>query len=39
MSLRGRGTRPPLDGIVVRFGEAYPGGDVGFVVERGDDEF
>ena len=39
MRLRGGGSWPPLDGIVVQFGEAYPGGDVSFVVERGDDKF
>ena len=33
MSLRGWGVWPPFDGIVVQFGEAYPGGDVRFVVE------
>ena len=38
MRLRGGGSWPPLDGILVQFGKAYPGGDVSFVVERGDDK-
>lgn len=39
MSLRGGGSWPPSDSIVVHFGEAYPRRDISFVVERGDDKF
>lgn len=39
MSRRGGGGRPPPDCVVVQFGEAYPRGDIGFVVEGGDDDF
>ena len=39
VSRRGRSDWPPLDRVVMQFGEAYPGGNVGFVVEGGDDEF
>lgn len=29
---------PPLDCVILQFRKAYPWGDVGFVVERGDDD-
>jgi hypothetical protein len=29
---------PPFQSQAVTLGEAYPGGDVGFVVDSGDDE-
>lgn len=35
----GGGGWPPFNFVIVHFGETYPGGDVGFVVERGDDDF
>ena len=39
MGRRGGSSWPPFDGIIVNFGEAHPGGNIGFVVEGGDDEF
>ena len=39
MSRRGRDGWPPFDHVVVQLCETYPRGDVGFVVERGNDEF
>ena len=39
MSRRDRGGWPPLNFVAVQLGEAYPGGDVGFVIEGGDDDF
>lgn len=39
MSWRGRDGWPPFDHVVVQLCEAYPRGHVGFVVERGNDEF
>ena len=38
MRRRGRGSWPPLDCIIVQFGEADPGRDVSFVIESGDDK-
>ena len=29
---------PPFDCVILQFRKAYPWGDVGFVVERGDDD-
>lgn len=39
MCRRGGDSRPPSDCVIMQFGEAYPWGDVGFVVEGGDDDF
>ena len=39
VSRRGGGGWPPLNFVAVQLGEAYPGGDVGFVIEGGDDDF
>lgn len=39
MWCRDGGGWPPFDGVIVKFGEAHPWGNVGFVVERGDDDF
>ena len=32
------GRLPPFDSVVLQFSETEPGGDVGFVVEGGEDE-
>lgn len=39
MSRRSGGGWPPFDCMIVQLSESYPGGDVGFVVEGGDDDF
>ncbi len=39
MSWRSRSGWPPFDCVIVQFGNAYPWGDVGFVIEGGDDDF
>ena len=39
MCRRGGSGWPPFDCVIVNFGETYPWGDVGFVVEGGDDDF
>ena len=39
MGRRGRGGWPPYYFVTAQLGEAYPGGDVGLVIEGGNDEF
>lgn len=39
MTRRGGGRWPPFDCVIMQFCEAYPGRNVGFVVEGGDDDF
>ena len=39
MTWRGGGGRPPFDCEIEQVGEAYPRGNISFVVKGGDDEF